>query len=222
MELRHAPPRHGWAPSLATAARNVFEVVKSNGLPGSHPSCRQRSQLRFGRRLHGTSAGWFKFGPAPTPQCDRRARHGKSEGRDGGVLPAVRQEQFDDIAAEAILAQQGRGRTASSMRAEVGQPIRAQQFALAGHRQPQELDGEGRRRADRDLRMRAAPEGAPDAPVAPNAGPPLCAVKKQPETLEDKTPVESTIWGFAWDHPGRQKTSRDRVTCGRSSHGNRT
>ena len=32
-----------------------------------------------------------------------------------------------------------------------------------------------------------------------------------------KTPVESTIWGFVRDHPGRSETSRNRTTCGRSS-----
>ena len=41
-------------------------------------------------------------------------------GRHGGVLLAVRQQQFDDIAAETVLAQQRRRGAARPMRAEVG------------------------------------------------------------------------------------------------------
>src|SRR3990167_2316494 len=61
------------------------------------------------------------------------------------------------------------------------------------------------------------PNVATGAPVAPNVAPSRCDVKKQSGIRKTKTPVESTIWGFCWDHPGRPETPRDRVTCGRSS-----
>ena len=66
--------------------------------------------------------------------------------------------------------------------------------------------------------QRAASDGATAAPCSPTCGP--VSLRRQ-ETIGDvrrqKTPVESTIWGFAWDQPGRLKTPRDCVTCARSS-----
>ena len=55
-------------------------------------------------------------------------------------------------------------------------------------------------------RMRAAPNGATAAPVAPNVVPSLCDVKKQPETSKDKNPSRINDLGFL---VGLTGTSRD-------------
>jgi len=69
---------------------------------------------------HATAPGRNAISQMQQRPLPSRRKLPVAVGRHGGVLLAVGQQQFDHIAPEPMLAQQGRRRAARPMRTEVG------------------------------------------------------------------------------------------------------
>jgi hypothetical protein len=108
--------------SVKQAVHEVELAHREDGLNTMLSRLRSRARLSRAQRHHIQAGsqrlgaiGQVLRGPLPI-----RYQFHMAVGRHGCALFAVGQLQFNDIAAEAVLAPQGRGRSARPMRDEVG------------------------------------------------------------------------------------------------------